>query len=183
MSDRFGAEPETDIEGDGQRFVTLGRVSGVHGVQGWVRVHSDTSPRENILAYSPWYLERRGGREAWRLKSGRSHAKAVLAKLDGCNDRNTAEELVGALISVPRSALPDTGAPGEYYWADLVGLTVKTMDGAVLGKIDHLFETGSNDVMVVRGERERLVPYIWQQVVREVDLETGEMRVDWDPEF
>ena len=183
MSDGVGTEPGANNEGDEQCFVTLGRISGVHGVQGWVRVHSDTSPRGNIVAYSPWYLVRQGRREAWKLKSGRGHGKTVLAKLAGCNDRNTAEELVGALISVPRRALPDTSAPGEYYWTDLVGLTVKTLDGAVLGRIDHLFETGSNDVMVVQGERERLVPYIWQQVVREVDLEAGEMRVDWDPEF
>jgi 16S rRNA processing protein RimM len=107
----------------------------------------------------------------------------VLAKLEGCNDRNAAEELVGALITVPRAALPDTSLPGEYYWADLVGLAVKTTDDVDLGRIDHLFETGSNDVMVVQGDRERLVPYIWKQVVLEVDLKAGEMLVDWDPEF
>ena len=73
--------------------------------------------------------------------------------------------------------------PGEYYWADLVGLRVETVDGVELGRIEQLFETGSNDVIVVQGDRERLVPYIWEQVVREVDLEAGVMRVDWDPEF
>ena len=183
MSEEIGTESGNITEGDEQRFVTLGRISGVHGVQGWVRVHSDTSPRENIVDYSPWFLVRRGGRETWKLKSGRRHGKTVLAKLDGCNDRDAAEKLVGALISVPRAALPDTNAPGEYYWADLVGLLVKTRDDVELGRIDHLFETGSNDVMVVQGDRERLVPYIWQQVVLDVDLKAGEMRVDWDPEF
>ena len=183
MSENIGTETGTTAEGDEQRFVTLGRISGVHGVQGWVRVHSDTSPRENIVNYSPWFLVRRGGRETWKLRSGRGHGKTVLAKLEGCNDRDAAEELVGALISVPRAALPDTASPGEYYWADLVGLAVKTRDGVDLGTIHHLFETGSNDVMVVQGDRERLVPYIWEQVVLEVDLEAGEMLVDWDPEF
>jgi 16S rRNA processing protein RimM len=183
VSGEAGTETGTTAEGDEQRFVTLGRISGVHGVQGWVRVHSDTSPRENIVNYSPWFLVRRGRRETWKLKSGRGHGKTVLAKLEGCNDRNAAEELVGALISVPRAALPDTSLPGEYYWADLVGLAVKTTDDVDLGRIDHLFETGSNDVMVVQGDRERLVPYIWKQVVLEVDLKAGEMLVDWDPEF
>ncbi len=183
MSEEVSTESGTTAEGDEQRFVTLGRISGVHGVQGWVRVHSDTSPRENIVDYSPWHLVREGRRESWKVKSGRRQGKAVVAKLEGCNDRDAAEELVGALISIPRSALPDTTVPGEYYWADLVGLRVETVDGVELGRIEQLFETGSNDVIVVQGDKERLVPYIWEQVVREVDLEAGVMRVDWDPEF
>ena len=183
MSEKVSADSGTTAEGDEQRFVTLGRISGVHGVQGWVRVHSDTSPRENIVNYSPWHLVRKGERESWKLKSGRRQGKSVVAKLAGCNDRDTAEQLVGALISVPRSALPDTTAAGEYYWTDLVGLVVKTVDGVELGRIASLFETGSNDVIVVQGDRERLIPYIWEQVVRKVDLEAGVMLVDWDPEF
>jgi 16S rRNA processing protein RimM len=106
-----------------------------------------------------------------------------VAKLAGCNDRNAAESLVGALITIPRAELPETTQPGEFYWDDLLGLRVETLDGVDLGVIDRLFETGSNDVIVVKGERERLLPYIWQQVVCEVDLANGLMRVDWDPEF
>ena len=183
MSEEVSTDIGIPAEGDEQRFVTLGRISGVHGIQGWVRVHSDTSPRENIVTYSPWHLVREGRREVWKVKSGRRQGKFVVAKLAGCNDRNAAEELIGALIRVPRSALPEVTAPGEYYWADLVGLRVQTIGGVELGRIDQLFETGSNDVIVVRGDRERLIPYIWEQVVREVDLEAGVMRVDWDPEF
>ena len=183
MSDQAGTDGGTPAEGDGQRFVTLGRISGVHGVQGWVRVYSDTSPRENIVTYSPWLLERGNKRETWKVETGRRHGKTVLAKLAGCNDRDAAEALVDAVIRVPRSALPDTSTPGEYYWADLVGLTVRTVDGAEIGQIEYLFETGSNDVMVVQGDRERLIPYIWEQVVRGVDLDAGVMLVDWDPDF
>ena len=183
MSEEVSTESVTTAEGDEQRFVTLGRISGVQGVHGWVRVHSDTNPRENIVHYSPWHLVREGRRELWKVKSGRRQGKAVVAKLEGCNDRDAAEELVGALVSIPRSALPETTVPGEHYWADLVGLRVETVDGVELGRIEQLFETGANDVIVVQGDRERLVPYIWEQVVREVDLEAGVMRVDWDPEF
>jgi len=104
-------------------------------------------------------------------------------KLAGCDDRDAAEALVGAQIRVPRSALPETSQPGEHYWADLIGLRVETLEGAVLGRVDHLFETGSNDVIVVHGDRERLIPYIWGQVVHRVDLDAGLMRVDWDPDF
>jgi len=183
VSDKNGTEQGILAEGDEQRFVTLGRVSGAHGIQGWVKVHSDTSPRENIVGYSPWYLVRNGRREAWKVNAGRRQGKGVVAKLAGCNDRDAAEALAGAEITIPRAQLPATTEPGEFYWADLVGLEVRTVDGVVLGHIEQLFETGANDVIVVQGDRERLIPYIWQQVVRDVDLEAGVMLVDWDPEF
>lgn len=171
---------QTMTEGGGDCFVTLGRVSAAHGIQGWVKVMSDTSPRDNIVRYSPWYLGQRG---VWEVRAGRRQGKAVVAKLAGCNDRDAAESLVGAEIAVRRSQLPPTRVEGEYYWADLVGLRVETLDGRVLGRIERLFETGANDVIVVNGERERLVPYIWRQVVSDVDLAAGVMRVDWDPDF
>ena len=183
MSDQVSPESAIPAEGDEQRFVTLGRISGAHGIQGWVRLHSDTSPRENIVGYSPWYLVRAGQREQWTVEAGRRQGKAVVAKLVGCDDRDTAEDLVGAVIMIPRSQLPATTAPGEFYWADLIGLEVRTIDGVELGRIEQLFETGANDVIVVQGERERLLPYVWEQVVRDVDLEAGVMLVDWDPEF
>jgi 16S rRNA processing protein RimM len=176
------SEENTETEG-GERFVTLGHVSGAHGLQGWVKVYSDTSPRENIVSYSPWYLRRDGGQEqAWKVKSGRLQGKLVVAKLEGCNDRDCAESLIGMQILVPRSALPPT-TEGEYYWADLVGLRVHTVDGLDLGRVERLFETGANDVIVVVGDRERLIPYVWQQVVRDVDLVAGVMTVDWDADF
>jgi len=183
VSGEGGTDSGTPAEGDEQRFVTLGRISGVHGVKGWLRVYSDTSPRENILQYAPWHLVREGKQEKWKVSSGRLQGKSVVVKLAGCNDRNAAEELVGAEIRIPRSALPETELPGEHYWADLIGLRVETRDGVDLGRVDHLFETGSNDVIVVSGDRERMIPYLWQQVVQEVDLEAGVIRVDWDAEF
>jgi 16S rRNA processing protein RimM len=117
------------------------------------------------------------------VAAGRAHGKILVARLEGCDDRDAAEALVGYEIQVPRSRLPDDLAPGEYYWADLVGLRVETLGGVELGRIARLFETGANDVIVVEGKRERLLPYVWQQVVREVDLGAGVMRVDWDPDF
>lgn len=176
------AKETTSAEGD-ERFVTLGRISGAHGIQGWVKVHSETSPRENIVNYSPWHLLRDGRREIWKVNAGRTQGKSVVVKLAGCDDRNLAETLRGAEIAVPRAALPVTTEPGEFYWADLVGLMVTTTEGVELGRIERLFETGSNDVIVVHGDRERLIPYIWQQVVRDVDLAGGTMTVDWDADF
>ena len=171
-------------EGDGaDRFVTLGRISGLHGVQGWIKVFSDTSPRENILEYSPWYLGIAGAVQEWKPERGRLHGKTIVAKLHGCNDREHARELMGADIMVYRSQLATTQGKDEYYWTDLEGLSVATLDGQPLGRIAYLFETGSNDVMVVRGDKERFIPFILDQVVTAVDLDEKLVTVDWDPEF
>ena len=183
MSDMAGPRHEVDAEGDEQGLVTLGRITGAHGIKGWVKVHSDTSPRENIVGYSPWLLDLGNGREAWEVRTGRLQGKALVAKLVGCDDRDRAESLTGAEIRIPRAQLPATTQPGEYYWADLIGLEVRTVDGVGLGRIVQMLETGANDVIVVEDGRERLIPYLWGQVVRGVDLPAGVMTVDWDPDF
>lgn len=178
-----GDDGQNQTGGDGETLVTLGRVTGAHGLQGWIKVHSDTAPRENIASYGHLYLREGEGWRRWKLASGRRQGKLVVLKLKGCNDRDRAESLTGAEIAVRRDQLPALEEPGDYYWTDLQGLVVETLDGVELGRVDHLFETGANDVMVVRGERERLIPFVWEQVVREVDLAAGRMRVDWDPDF
>lgn len=166
--------------GSQTRILVLGRISGVFGVRGWVKVHSQTDPRDNILTYKPWYLG--DSRRLCKVAEGRLHGKGLVARIDGCEDRDQAATLVGQEIAVTRDQLPPPRAD-EFYWADLEGLSVETLDGAVLGRIDHLFATAANDVMVVKGDRERLLPFVWEQVVREVDFEAGRMRVDWDPDF
>lgn len=159
----------------------MGRVSGVYGVRGWVRVHSFTEPRENILAYSPWRLRSGEAQMTARVRAGRGHGQGVIAALDIADDRDQAGALVGAEIRVARTQLPPP-EPGRYYRVDLLGLRVVSARGETLGHVEHLLETGANDVMVVRGERERLVPFI-DSVVLEVSLDAGLIRVDWDPEF
>lgn len=183
MSKTEGQQDRNTAEGDAEKLVTLGHVSGLYGVRGWIKVYSDTDPREGILRYSPWYLDRGRGLETWEVEQGRRQGRNVVAKLAGCDDRDAAAELLKATIAVRREQLHDRLAPGEYYWTDLEGLEVVTTGGTSLGRVDHLFETGANDVLVVKGERERLLPYIWDQVVKEVDLDNRRMVVDWDPEF
>jgi 16S rRNA processing protein RimM len=164
------------------RLVIIGRVAGVYGVRGWVKVFSSTEPPEAILDYATWQV--RSGSE-WRpmtLIEGRRYGKGLLAHLAECDDRDVARGLIGAEIAVRRSEMPDP-EPGRYYWADLQGLTVRTTGGIELGVLDHMLETGANDVMVVSGERERLIPYLPGTVVTRVDLEQGVILVDWDPEF
>lgn len=163
------------------QWVVLGRVSGLFGVRGWVKVFSHTAPPGNILEYPVWNLMRPEGRSEVRLTEGRPHGKGIIAHLEGYDDRDRAATLLGAEIAVRREQLPEPDGNG-FYWVDLEGLQVRTCDGAELGRVDHLFETGANDVMVVLGERERLIPYV-DAVVVEVDLERGTITVDWDPDF
>ena len=159
----------------------LGRIAGVFGLRGELKVESFTEPREGICAYQPWLMEQRGVTTERRLASGRRHGNGVVVTFDGVTDRDQALALRGATIAVRRAQLPPPAA-GQHYWFDLEGLRVETMDGVALGEVSHLLETGANDVLVVRGDRERLLPYV-PAVVREVDLAAGSIRVDWDPEF
>ncbi len=159
----------------------MGRISGLYGVKGWVKVFSYTSSLTNILKYTKWYLKIDNGWHEYQLETGKAHGKGIIAKLVGIDDRDVAASMIGVDIAIPRDQLPDLGEK-EFYWTDLEGILVSTMEGVELGRLDHMFETGSNDVMVLQGERQRLLPYI-DAVVKEVDLDAGIMLVDWDPEF
>jgi 16S rRNA processing protein RimM len=163
-------------------LVLVGRIVGLYGVRGWVKVHSYAAGREQILAYDPWHLRIGGEWCPKRLAAGREHGKGIVVQFEGVVDRDMAAGLVGADIAVHRDQLEPL-APGEYYWIDLIGLRVVTGAGVELGRVDHLLETGANDVLVVHGERERLIPYVPGEVVVKVDLEAGVIEVDWDPDF
>ena len=159
--------------------VVLGRISGLFGVKGWVKVYSYTEPREAVLNYGRWLLSANGGWREATVAEGQRHGKTIIARIDGYIDRDQAAELVGTDIGVPRDEMPDTES-GEYYWSDLEGLTVVHRDGTELGRVDHLIETGANDVMVVKGEQERLIPFVMDKVILGVDLDKGEIEVDWE---
>ena len=163
-------------------WVVLGRVSGLFGLDGWVRVFSHTDPRAGIIRYNPVFLQQQGQWHEVAIEAGRAHGEGVVLKFAGCADRDQAMRLMQAQIAVRRSQLPPP-APGEYYWTDLEGLRVVTLEGIELGTVDSLFATGANDVIVVKGERQRLLPFVRDQVVVEINLEQGLLRVDWDPEF
>lgn len=165
------------------KLVLVGRVLGAFGVRGDVRIESWTEPRAQIFRYQPWILRPANGaaRELAGAR-GRDTGKHVIATLPGCEDRDAAEALRGTEILVPREALPPPG-PGEYYWVDLEGLRVVTIEGVALGEVAHLLSTGANDVIVVRGERERMIPFVQPDYVTSVDFGSGTITVDWDPEF
>jgi 16S rRNA processing protein RimM len=176
------SDPDGHAHRDADEPIIMGRIAGPYGVRGWVRVASYTEVPERLLEYAPWYL-RRG--EQWQptvIAEAKRHPKGLLVRLPGCEDRETAAGLAGSDIAVHRSQLPPAAA-GEYYWSDLIGLTVLTLDGRPLGTVDRLIETGANDVLVVEGERERLIPFVQGSVIDGVDLEMRIIRVDWDPDF
>lgn len=172
-----------------EEHLLIGKISSVFGVQGWVKIFSHTDPKENVMKYLPWLIqvgpERADGSHIKELKvtNWRPHAKTLVAKLSTIDDRTAAEAIVGAQIYTHRDNL-EALEDGEFYWKDLEGLVVETLNGVVLGTISHLVETGANDVMVVvDGGTERLLPYLPEHVIKEVNLADKRMLVDWDPDF
>ena len=173
--------------------LALGEISGLHGVQGWVKVFSDTQPRENIFDYQPWFLYQgsAGNKKAVKISKWRKQGKTLVAHIEGINDREQARELIGALIAVESNNLPTLDS-GEFYWSQLIGLRVKTEatgEPVDLGTVERLIETGANDVLVVSGDEnsvdqtERLIPWVPDQFILNVDLHSREICVDWDPAF
>lgn len=168
---------------DGERRILLGRVLGAFGVRGELKIESWTEPRLAIFRYQPWVLRAPNGQEsALSGARGRDSGKHLVATFPGIDDRTSVEAMRGTEIHVARSALPPPSAD-EYYWVDLEELDVQTMQGVMLGRVSHLFSTGANDVLVVRGERERMIPFVRPDYVKSVDFEANLIIVDWDPSF
>ncbi|GAB6141368.1 ribosome maturation factor RimM [Methylosoma difficile] len=165
-----------------QELISVGKISGVFGVKGWIKVYSFTDIRESILEYSPWLLMKAGNNKTIEVADAAIQGKALIAQLKGINDRTTAEALVGWEIFIRPEQLPEL-SEGEYYWSDLIGLNVETQEGVALGMVDGLLETGANDVMMVKGEKDRAIPFLQGQTILSIDLTARKMIVDWDPEF
>lgn len=184
-------------------MLIVGKITGCYGIKGWVKVHSYTDPEENLLSYGDWHVRRRGKFEAIEIDSGRHHGKGLVAHITGVDDRTQAEAFKGLELWAPEAVLP-TLEEGEYYWRQLQDLEVwctagDRIEGAaedkaemsetgarvLLGKVDHLIETGANDVLVVKpceaslDDKERLIPYAPGEIVTGIDLDAGRMEVDW----
>ena len=175
-------------ESAGTPLLILGKIVSVHGIRGAVKVYSHTQPLDNVLNYPVWTLRKGQQQRQVSVIAGRLQGRILVVQLKGLRDRDEALELVDWEICVPQSELPEL-SEDEYYWHQLEGLQVVTLEGQLLGRIDHLLETGSNDVMVVKpcagslDQRERLLPYLPDLYVKHIDLTEGVMQVDWDPEF
>jgi 16S rRNA processing protein RimM len=172
-------------------LVNVGRITAVFGIKGWVKVHSYTDPQENLFEYHPWFLKTAHGVKKIEIDEAKPHGDSFVAHIIGVDDRDLAMEFTAADIAIERNMLPELDA-GEYYWSQLEGLAVFTQFSGTrqrLGVVSKLFETGANDVLVVAADaesidqRERLIPYVPEQFVISVDINTREIVVDWDPGF
>ncbi len=162
--------------------MSVGKIAGPFGVRGWLKVRSFVEPAESLLHSKLWRLGAKQDFREWKLESGRLHGRFLAVKLAGCEDRDAAQALAGLEVLLSREELPAL-SENEYYWDDLIGLRVINTDEVELGRVTELMETGANDVLVVQGEEERLIPYVWEQVVQRVDLEAGILRVDWGLDY
>lgn len=168
---------------DPTRRILVGRIHGAFGVRGELKLESLTEPAGNLLRYQPWILRDAQGRE--REISGakaRPGAKGLIGTIPGVEDRDAAEALRGAELYVTRGALPPP-KDGEFYWIDLEGLRVVNLEGVEFGAVAYVFSNGANDVLVVRGDRERMIPFARPDYVRELDFDGGRIVVDWDADF
>ncbi|MFC3679038.1 ribosome maturation factor RimM [Bacterioplanoides pacificum] len=171
-----------------QDITILGKVSTAFGIKGWVKVYSYTQPMTNILEYPVWLLNVNGQWKEYKLRDSRPQGKGLAAALEGINDRDQALALSQVEIGVPTSDLPELDE-NEHYWFQLEGLKVKHTDGQLLGQVKELFDSGGgNQVMVVTqcegsvDKQQRLIPFV-DAIVLDVDLDGGEVQVDWDPDF
>jgi len=167
----------------GQRMLVVGRLHGAFGVRGEVKLESFTDPDHAIARYLPWTLrDARGVERTCPEVRVRTGGKGLVATFPEIADRDSAEATKGCEVLVPRTALPPPGE-GEFYWVDLEGLRVVNTEGADFGTVSHLFSTGANDVLVARGERERMIPFLQPDYVRSVDFDAGVVTVEWDADF
>lgn len=166
-------------------IVTVGRFGAVHGVKGFIRVHSFTHPKDNILNYRPWLVkcERGDEYEPMVFRQVEHHAKGLVVKFDCCTSREQAQALINREIAIDQKQLPLLDE-GEYYWKDLIGLKVVNLKEIELGTVKRLIDTGSNDVLISESDgKQYCIPYILDEYVININLETQQIIVDWDENF
>lgn len=161
--------------------IIVGRFGAAFGIKGWIKVLSYTDPITNLLDYSPWYIQANQNWQIVEIEDGRVHGDQLIVKLPGCDTRNMAETFTHLEIAITAETLPKL-ENNEFYWSDLIGLKVINLQNEDLGTVTELMATGSNDVLIVQGDKERLIPYTKHAIIK-VDLATHCITVDWDSSF
>lgn len=163
------------------KIVILGEITGVQGLRGWLKVYSHTRPLDNIFQFKNWQLKSDSGEIISRtVLEHKLQGKKLLVKMQGVDDRTAAEELVGLDVCISQDQLP--ALTNEYYWRDLIGLTVKDTHGVELGEIIDLMETGSNDVLLLKDSTGKSLAIPWlPEVVLKIDTEQSLLIADWEP--
>lgn len=172
-----------------ENLIIVGKLGSSYGIRGWLRVFSFTEDPDSLFDYKPWYILRAGKWQEVEVESFKPHNQDTIVKLKGIDDRDEANLLTNYEIYVNAQDLPDLDE-GDFYWKDLIGCKVVTINGYDLGQVTDLMETGSNDVLVVKanlkdafGAKERLIPFVEEQFIKYVDLSAKQITVDWDPVF
>ena len=172
-----------------QRIEVVGKLGSTYGIRGWLRIYSSTEQAESIFFFFFWFLKIKGEWQPTELENWRHHNHEIIVKLKGVDDREAAQILANVEIGVDLSVFPEL-EEGDYYWHDLIGCSVVNLEGYTMGTVTEMMETGSNDVLVVKantkdafGKQERLIPFLYEQVVKRVDLTTKTIEVDWDAGF
>jgi 16S rRNA processing protein RimM len=172
-----------------EQQIILGKVGAVYGIKGWLKIHSFTGETDAILDYFPWSLKLGNKTQTVEITDWRKHNKGLIVKVAGIDDRDEAQALVGSEILTSEAALPEL-SQDDFYWRDLIGMSVVTTQGYDLGVVSDMMETGANDVLVVKAnlndgfsKKERLIPYLFEQVIKSVSIENKQICVDWDPGF
>lgn len=161
-------------------YLTVGKVGSTYGVRGWLKIQTYLEFGANLLTYDPWYLSSGKELNPMKVEDGRMHGKTLIAKFVGIDNPEEARLLTGKTISVARSQLPPL-QENEYYWSDLVGLTVIDQHQQVLGVVIYLLETGSNDVLVIKHfDKEYAIPFLLKEVILSIDLDKREIHVNWE---
>lgn len=170
---------------DPEAFIPVGKISGVFGVKGWMKIFSFTDPRKNILSYSPLYMSQKGEWVELKVADGRVQGKGVVISLEGITDPDHVLPLIGTELAITQKQLKPT-EQDEFYWSELTGLTVINLHDEVLGQVESLLETGANDVLVVQDkehETQRLIPFVMDEVIELVDLDNKVIRVNWELDY
>ena len=164
-----------------EKKLLVGKINGFFGVQGWVKIFSYTKPRKNILEYQPWYFLDNETYKVIEITSGREQSKTIVAQVKGINNRDEALQLIGKNLYINKDQLPELDNDA-HYWYELTGFRVINKNEVDLGIVDYFVDTGSNHVLVIKGETEHWIPYIEPFLVS-VDKHKKVISVDWDENF
>ncbi len=171
----------TPIPQSDEKKLLVGKINGFFGIKGWVKIFSYTEPRKNILSYQPWYIINNGNYEILEITDGREQSKTIVAHIKGIDNRDLSINLIGQDLYINQDQLPKLD-DGKHYWYELVGFKVINQNQNNLGVVDYLVDTGSNNVIVTKGEKEHWIPYI-EPFLLSIDKDNKEILVDWDEDF
>ncbi|AMA64956.1 Ribosome maturation factor RimM [Candidatus Arsenophonus lipoptenae] len=170
--------------------IALGRLGSPYGILGWIRVYLYTEYIENIFKYQPLFVRYSYEWKLIELEKWKYHNKCIILKIKNINNRSSAILMTNFEIIIDSIQLPILNDK-EYYWRDLIGCEVITIQGYYnLGYVKDLIDTGVNDVLIIQATindafhiKERLIPFIDKQVIKTINFTTNIIEVDWDPKF